>query len=82
VAGGLVSDLIGHGIGAVAEAGDGLGQRREFEYVRHGTVSIVAAMNVATGGVIAQRIRRNDSVTFIGFSSCSASASRRACGSA
>src|SRR6266702_5950849 len=27
--------------------------RREFEYVRHGTVSILAAMNVATGEVIA-----------------------------
>ena len=41
--------------------------RREFEYVRHGTVSIVAAMNVVTGQVIAQRIARNDSVTFIRF---------------
>jgi transposase len=41
--------------------------RREFEYVRHGTVSIIAAMNVTTGEVIAQRIRRNDSVTFIRF---------------
>ena len=35
--------------------------RREFEYQRHGTVSIIAAMNVAT------RIRRNDSVTFMSF---------------
>jgi transposase len=41
--------------------------RREFEYVRHGTVSIIAAMNVATGEVISQRIRRNDSATFIAF---------------
>jgi transposase len=41
--------------------------RREWEYKRHGTVSIVAAMNVATGEVISQRIRRNDSVTFIRF---------------
>jgi transposase len=41
--------------------------RREFEYARHGTVSIVAAMNVATGEVIAERIRRNDSQTFITF---------------
>ncbi len=41
--------------------------RREFEYVRHGTVSIVAAMNVAAGEVIAERIRRNNSVTFIRF---------------
>ena len=27
--------------------------RREFEYVRHGTISIIAAMNVTTGEVIA-----------------------------
>ena len=41
--------------------------RREFEYQRHGTVSIIAAMNVATGEIIASRIRRNDSVTFMSF---------------
>jgi transposase len=41
--------------------------RREFEYRRHGTVSVIAAMNVATGEVIADRIARNDSVTFIRF---------------
>jgi transposase len=41
--------------------------RREFEYVRHGTVSIIAAMNLTTGEVIAERIRRNDSQTFIRF---------------
>ena len=41
--------------------------RREFEYVRHGTISLVAAMNVTTGEVIAERIRRNDSATFISF---------------
>ncbi len=41
--------------------------RREFEYVRHGTVSIVAAMNVTTGEVIAERIHRNDSQTFTRF---------------
>jgi transposase len=41
--------------------------RREFEYVRHGTVSIIAAMEVATGQVWAERIRRNDSATFIAF---------------
>ncbi len=41
--------------------------RREFEYVRHGTVSIIAAMNVATGEVIADRIHRNDSVAFMKF---------------
>ncbi len=41
--------------------------RREFEYIRHGTVSIMAAMNITTGQVIAERIDRNDSVTFIAF---------------
>ena len=41
--------------------------RREWEYRRHGTVSIIAAMNVATGEVISQRIGRNDSAAFIQF---------------
>lgn len=41
--------------------------RREFEYVRHGTISIIAAMNVTTGQVITERIDRNDSATFIRF---------------
>jgi transposase len=41
--------------------------RREFEYVRHGTVSLLAAMNVATGEVIAEPITRNDSATFTRF---------------
>src|ERR1035441_1679134 len=41
--------------------------RREFEYVRHGTISIIASMNVTTGEVIAERITRNDSQTFTAF---------------
>jgi transposase len=41
--------------------------RREFEYVRNGTVSIIAALEVRTGQVIAEPIGRNDSVTFTGF---------------
>jgi transposase len=41
--------------------------RREFEYVRHGTVSIIAALDVATGQVITEPIARNDSVTFTSF---------------
>jgi transposase len=41
--------------------------RREFEYVRHGTVSVVAALDVATGQVVAEPIARNDPVTFTGF---------------
>lgn len=41
--------------------------RREFEYVRHGTISLIAAMNVTTGEVIAERIDRNDSAAFTAF---------------
>jgi transposase len=41
--------------------------RREFEYVRHGTVSIIAALNVHTGQVLTERIDRNNADTFIGF---------------
>jgi len=42
-------------------------ERREFEYVRHGTVSLMAAMNITTGTVHPKIITRNDSVTFIEF---------------
>jgi transposase len=41
--------------------------RREFEYIRHGTVSIVAALDVHTGQVLTERIAKNDAETFIGF---------------
>jgi len=41
--------------------------RREFEYVRNGTISIVAALHVATGQVVTEPIEHNDSVTFTGF---------------
>jgi transposase len=41
--------------------------RREFEYVRHGTVSIVAALHVHTGEILTEQITRNDSATFIAF---------------
>ncbi len=41
--------------------------RREFEYVRHGTVSIIAALHVATGQVVTEPITSNNSVTFIRF---------------
>lgn len=41
--------------------------RREFEYRRHGTVSLLAAMNVVDGTVLSSIITRNDSVTFIAF---------------
>jgi transposase len=42
-------------------------ERREFEYVRHGTVSLLAAMNVATGEVRPKIIERNNSDTFTTF---------------
>ena len=42
-------------------------ERREFEYRRHGTVSLMAAMNVTTGTVHPKIIKRNDSDTFIEF---------------
>lgn len=42
-------------------------ERREFEYRRHGTAFIVAALDVHTGQVLVEDITRNDSVTFITF---------------
>ena len=42
-------------------------RRREFEYKRHGTAKLVAALDIATGEVLADSIDRNDAVTFIGF---------------
>jgi transposase len=42
-------------------------ERREFEYRRHGTASIVAALDVHTGQVLVEDITRNNSTTFIGF---------------
>jgi transposase len=48
-------------------AGPGRPARQEFEYVRHGTVSISAALNVRTGEVLTQPIARNNAVTFISF---------------
>ena len=48
-------------------AGPGQSQRVEFEYVRHGTASIIAALDVHSGAVVAEEIPRNDSVHFIEF---------------
>jgi len=48
-------------------AGRGRPERREFEYVRHGTVSLMAAMNVADGTIRSKIITRNNSDTFIEF---------------
>ncbi len=52
---------------ATTPAGPGRPARSEFEYVRHGTASLLAAFEVTTGEVVATDIARNDSVTFIGF---------------
>ena len=41
--------------------------RQEFEYIRHGTVSLMAAFDVHTGEVLGRIIERNDSATFISF---------------
>ena len=41
--------------------------RREFEYVRNGTASIIAALHVATGQVVTEPVEHNDSVTVTGF---------------
>lgn len=41
--------------------------RQEWEYRRHGTVSIIAAMNLDDGQVITEPIARNDSATFTAF---------------
>ena len=42
-------------------------ERREFDYVRHGTASLIAALDVATGKVTATDVTRNDSAHFIEF---------------
>jgi transposase len=41
--------------------------RREFEYRRHGTASLLAALEVHSGDVFATDIARNDSATFTAF---------------
>jgi len=41
--------------------------RQEFEYIRHGTASLMAAFEVTTGEVVATDIASNNSVTFIEF---------------
>lgn len=48
-------------------AAPGRAVRQEFEYVRHGTASIIAALDITTGQVVAEPITRNDSATFVAF---------------
>jgi transposase len=45
----------------------GRAARREFEYVRHGTVSLMAALDVHNGQLLGRIIERNDSATFVSF---------------
>jgi transposase len=48
-------------------AGPGQAARQEFEYVRHGTACLMAALDVHTGEVLATDASRNDATSFIGF---------------
>ncbi|MFJ9777923.1 IS630 family transposase, partial [Kitasatospora sp. NPDC101157] len=48
-------------------AGPGTPVRQEFEYHRHGTASIVAALDVTTGEVLTEPISRNNAATFTTF---------------
>ncbi|MEI7030430.1 transposase [Streptomyces pratensis] len=43
----------------------GRGRQREFEYVRHGTVSVTTALDVHTGQGVVDELPRNDSAHFI-----------------
>jgi len=47
--------------------GPGRPERQEFEYRRHGTACLIAALDVHTGEVIATDASRNNSVNFIAF---------------
>ena len=42
-------------------------RRREFEYKRHGTAKLMAALDIATGQVLADAIESNNASTFIEF---------------
>lgn len=45
----------------------GVPVRQEFEYRRHGTASIVAALDITSGQVLTETIPRNDAATFTAF---------------
>jgi hypothetical protein len=49
----------------------GRAERHEFEYHRHGTLSLYAALNPQTGEVIGQTASRHTSVEFVRFSGVS-----------
>ncbi|MBT2438658.1 IS630 family transposase [Streptomyces sp. ISL-36] len=48
-------------------AAPGRAARREFEYRRHGTASIVAALEVTSGQTLIETIQRNNAATFTAF---------------
>lgn len=48
-------------------AGPARAPREEFEYTRHGTASLMAALEVHSGQVMATDIAHNNSITFIDF---------------
>ncbi len=48
-------------------AAPGRAARRECEYRRHGTASIVAALDITTGQTLIETIQRNNAVTFTVF---------------
>jgi transposase len=48
-------------------AAPGRPARQEFEYVRHGTASLVAALNVTSGEVLTEVITHNNAATFTAF---------------
>ncbi|MEU3734179.1 IS630 family transposase [Streptomyces sp. NPDC033538] len=50
-----------------SRATPGRAARREFEYVRHGTASLIAALDVRSGEVLTEAIARNDAATFTAF---------------
>src|SRR6516164_7100942 len=45
----------------------GRAERHGFEYYRHGTLSLYAALNTATGEVLGQTVARHTSEEFVGF---------------
>ena len=52
---------------------------RDCEYVRHGTLSIIAALGLHTGKIIANVESRHRSVEFIGLPESAESLQRRRC---
>src|SRR5947209_11930266 len=45
----------------------GRAERHGFEYYRHGTLSLFAALNTQTGEVVGQTVARHTSAEFVGF---------------